>query len=147
LPRRLSFDFNDVFGKGFGFDSIKGDFKLSNGSAYTDNLKVRGPAAEITVTGRTGLRRRDYDQQMVVIPHIGSSLPVVGAVVGGPIGAVAGLAVQTVLGKGLNHAIVQRYRITGSWDKPVFTAVGGNTSAPAAASSASAPAPAASAAR
>jgi len=124
LPRRLSFDFNDVFGKGFGFDLIKGDFKLSNGSAYTSNLKIHGSAAEITVKGRTGLRNHDYDQQMVVIPHIGNSLPVVGAVVGGPIGAAAGFAVQTVLGKGLNHVAIKRYHITGSWDKPVFTAVG-----------------------
>lgn len=124
LPRRLSFDFNDVFGKGFGFDLIKGDFKLRDGSAYTDNLKIHGSAAEITVKGRTGLRNKDYDQQMVVIPHIGNSLPVVGAVVGGPIGAAAGFAVQSVLGKGLNHVAIKRYHITGSWDKPVFTSVG-----------------------
>ncbi|GGA21131.1 YhdP family protein [Dyella nitratireducens] len=138
LPRRLSFDFNDVFGKGFGFDLIKGDFKLSNGNAYTDNLKIHGSAAEISVKGRTGLRRRDYDQQMVVIPHIGNSLPVVGAVVAGPIGAAAGLAVQTVLGKGLNHVAIKRYHITGSWDKPVFTSAGDSQpSAPAPASSAS----------
>lgn len=142
LPRRLSFDFNDVFGKGFGFDLIKGDFKLTNGSAYTDNLKVHGPAAEISVKGRTGLRTKDYDQQMVVIPHIGNSLPVVGAVVGGPIGAAAGLAVQTVLGRGLNHAVTQRYHITGSWDKPVFTSNGSSTSsAPASSSSVAQPAP------
>ncbi|WP_230473373.1 YhdP family protein [Dyella choica] len=143
LPRRLSFDFNDVFGKGFGFDSIKGDFKLSNGNAYTDNLKVHGPAAEITVKGRTGLRNRDYDQQMVVVPHIGSSLPVVGAVVAGPIGAAAGLAVQTVLGRGLNHVVNQRFHITGSWDKPVFTSVDAGSSAQTApANSSSTPAPA-----
>jgi uncharacterized protein (TIGR02099 family) len=144
LPRRLSFDFNDVFGKGFGFDSIKGDFKLSNGNAYTDNLKIHGPAAEIRVTGRTGLRNKDYDQQMVVIPHIGNSLPIVGAVVGGPIGAAAGLAVQTVLGKGLNHAVTQRYHVTGSWDKPVITSTGSSPPAAPASSSSSAQPPAAS---
>jgi uncharacterized protein (TIGR02099 family) len=146
LPRRLSFNFNDVFGKGFGFDSIKGDFKLSDGSAYTSNLKIHGPAAEITINGRTGLRHRDYDQQVVVVPHIGNSLPVVGAVVGGPIGAAAGLAVQSVLGRGLNHAAIQRYRVTGSWDKPVFTSVDADAS-PAPASSSSAPAPASSVGR
>lgn len=146
FPRRLSFDFHDVFGKGFGFDSITGDFKLHDGNAVTDNLKVHSPAAEITVTGRTGLRSRDYDQQMVLVPHIGNSLPVVGAVVAGPIGVAAGLAVQGVLGKGLNHVAVQRYRITGSWDKPVFTSGGAPAQAsPAAASSSAQPAPAASA--
>jgi uncharacterized protein YhdP len=147
LPRRLSFDFNDVFGKGFGFDLIKGDFKLSGGNAYTENLKIHGPAAEITVKGRTGLHNKDYDQQMVVIPHIGNSLPLVGAVVGGPIGAAAGFAVQSVLGKGLNHVAIKRYHITGSWDKPVFTSVGSSTpEAPASSSSSAQPASASSAA-
>ena len=141
LPRRLSFNFKDVFGKGFAFDSIVGDFKLNHGNAYTDNLKVHSPAAEISVTGRTGLRAKDYDQHMTMIPHIGNSLPVVGAVVGGPIGIAAGLAVQSVLGKGLNRVAIQRYRITGSWDKPVFTSVGASVpSVPASGSSAPAPA-------
>jgi uncharacterized protein (TIGR02099 family) len=141
LPRRLSFNFNDVFGKGFGFDLIKGDFKLGNGNAYTDNLKIHGPAAEIKVTGRTGLRNKDYDQQMTVIPHIGNSLPVVGAVVGGPIGAAAGFAVQTVLGRGINHAATQRYRVTGSWDKPVITSADSASASPASSSSSAQPAP------
>ncbi len=120
LPRRLSLDFGDVFGKGLGFDSITGDFTLANGNATTRNLKIHGPAAEISVTGRTGLRARDYDQIVTVIPHVGNSLPVVGAVVGGPVGAAAGLAVQGLLGKGLNHVAMRRYHVTGSWAKPVM---------------------------
>lgn len=123
LPRRLTLDFGDVFGKGLGFDSISGDFRLAHGDATTDNLVIRGPAANISVTGRTGLRARDYDQQMIVVPHVGNSLPVVGAVVGGPLGAAAGFAVQGLLGKGLNKAASARYRITGSWDDPKMTLV------------------------
>ena len=123
LPRRLSLDFGDVFGKGLGFDSITGDFALADGNAVTHDLKIRGPAAEISIDGRTGLRARDYDQQVTVVPHVGNSLPVVGAVVGGPVGAAAGLAVQGLLGKGLNHAAMRRYHVTGSWDKPVMKLV------------------------
>jgi len=123
LPRRLTLDFGDVFGKGLGFDSIRGDFRLANGSASTSNLVIDGPAANIAVTGRTGLRARDYDQEMRVVPHVGNSLPVVGAVVGGPIGAAAGFAVQGLLGKGLNKAASARYRITGSWDDPKITLI------------------------
>lgn len=123
LPRRLSLDFGDVFGKGLGFDSITGDFALAGGNAVTHNLKIRGPAAEISISGRTGLRARDYDQQVTVVPHVGNSLPVVGAVVAGPVGAAAGLAVQGLLGKGLNHAALRRYHVTGSWDKPVMKLV------------------------
>jgi uncharacterized protein (TIGR02099 family) len=123
LPRRLSLDFGDVFGKGLAFDRIEGDFHLADGNATTSNLAIDGPAANVRISGRTGLRARDYDQQLLVIPHVGNSLPLVGAVVGGPIGAAAGLAVQGLLGKGLNHAASARYRITGSWDKPVMTLI------------------------
>lgn len=145
LPRRLTLDFGDVFGKGLGFDSIVGDFHLADGNATTDNLVIKGPAAMISITGRTGLRARDYDQQVLVIPHVGNSLPLVGAVVGGPIGAAAGLAVQGLLGKGLNKAASARYHVTGTWEKPVFTEVekpGGAVplAAPAGPSSTAAPA-------
>lgn len=130
LPRRLTLDFGDVFGKGLAFDSISGDFRLTGGNAITDNLTILGPSADISVTGRTGLRAKDYDQQMVVVPHVGNSLPLVGAVVGGPIGAAAGFAVQGLLGKGLNQAASARYRITGSWDDPVMTLLEKHGSAP-----------------
>jgi uncharacterized protein YhdP len=147
LPRRLTLDFGDVFGKGLGFDSISGDFMLAHGNATTDNLKILSPAAAITVTGRTGLRAKDYDQQVLVIPHIGNSLPVVGAVVGGPIGVAAGVVVQGILGHGLNHAASKRYRISGSWDKPVIVPLDKGAVDPATTGSTPAPAKAASVSR
>ena len=58
-----------------------------------------------------------------MVPHVGNSLPLVGAVVGGPIGAAAGFAVQGILGRGLNKAASARYRVTGTWDKPVMTLI------------------------
>ncbi|MFC5741924.1 YhdP family protein [Dyella tabacisoli] len=123
LPRRLTLDFGDVFGKGLAFDSIAGDFQLAHGNATTQNLEIHGPAAEISIKGRTGLRAKDYDQEVHVLPHVGNSLPIVGAVVGGPIGAAAGFVVQGILGRGLSHAAGARYRITGTWDKPVMTLI------------------------
>ncbi|MFC5438151.1 YhdP family protein [Rhodanobacter umsongensis] len=123
LPRRLTLDFGDVFGKGLAFDSIAGDFHLAGGNATTDNLLIAGSSANISISGRTGLRAHDYDQEMRVVPHVGNSLPLVGAVVGGPIGAAAGFAVQGLLGRGLNKAASARYRVTGTWDKPVITLI------------------------
>ncbi len=118
LPRRLSLDFGGAFGKGLGFDTIKGTFRLADGNAYTDGLHLSGSVANITVTGRIGLRARDYDQRVQVTPHVGNSLPIMGALAGGPIGAAAGLAIQGLLGNGLNRAVGARYSITGSWGHP-----------------------------
>jgi uncharacterized protein YhdP len=123
LPRRLSLDFGDVFGKGLGFDSITGHFRFADGSASTRDLKLKGSAVSISVTGRVNFRSRDYDQYVLAIPHVGNSLPVVGAVVGGPVGAAAGFAVQGLLGKGLNKAASVRYHITGPWADPTITRV------------------------
>ncbi len=148
LPRRLSLDFGDVFGKGLGFDSIKGQFQLEDGMAVTRNLKLKGSAAEITITGKTNLREKTYDQQILVVPHVGNSLPVVGAIAGGPVGAAAGLAIQGLLGRGLNKAASARYSLTGTWEKPKITLLEKTTArsrpaVPAAAGSAAVPAPAA----
>lgn len=123
LPRRLALDFGDVFGKGFSFDAITATFHLEDGVAVTDNLKLKGSAADITITGRTNLRARTYDQKILVVPHVGNSLPVVGALAAGPVGAAAGLAVQGLLGRGLNKAASARYTMTGPWENPRITLV------------------------
>jgi uncharacterized protein (TIGR02099 family) len=146
LPRRLTLDFGDVFSKGLAFDSIQGDFMLANGNATTDNLQMRGPALEVTIKGRTGLRTKDYDQQVLVIPHVGNSLPIVGAVVAGPLGAAAGFVAQGLLGRGLNRVASARYHIGGSWDKPDISLVE-KKNLPAVQTETAAPAPASSAGR
>jgi uncharacterized protein YhdP len=117
-PRRLALDFSDFFGKGLSFDSIEGRFELKSGDAYTDNLTVRSPSAEIRIVGRTGLARRDYDQELVVTPKVGSVLPIVGALAGGPVGAAAGLVAQGVLKSPLDEITRARYRVSGGWDRP-----------------------------
>jgi uncharacterized protein (TIGR02099 family) len=128
IPRRLSLDFTDIFKSGLGFNSITGTFGLDAGNAYTANLVIKSPAADILITGRTGLRAKDYDQEMLVTPHAGATLPLVGALAGGPVGAAAGLVLQGVLGKPLGKAAGSRYQVTGSWDKPQITLIGKDAS-------------------
>ena len=81
--RRLALDFSDLTDKGLAFDTVRGDFDLRDGSAYTDNVLVKGPAAEIGLIGRVGLKNKDYDQTAVVTGSVGSSLPLA-ALAGGP---------------------------------------------------------------
>lgn len=123
IPRRLSLDFSDFFKSGFSFNSITGKFRLADGNAYTDGLVIKSPAADIVVTGRTGLRAKDYDQQMNVSPHAGATLPIVGALAAGPVGAAAGIVMQGILNKPIGEVIGSRYSVTGSWEKPKITLV------------------------
>jgi uncharacterized protein YhdP len=123
LPRRLALDFSDLTEKGLAFDTIHGDFELRDGNAFTNNLLLRGPAAEIGIAGRTGLGTRDYDQTAVVTGNLGASLPVAGALAGGPVVGAAVLLFSQVFKEPLKGITRGYYRITGPWDAPVVERV------------------------
>lgn len=123
LPRRLALDFSDLTDKGLAFDTVHGDFELRDGNAYTNNLLLRGPAAEIGIAGRTGLGARDYDQTAVVTGNLGASLPVAGAIAGGPVVGAAVLLFSQVFKEPLKGITRGYYRITGPWDDPVVERV------------------------
>lgn len=118
IPRRLTLDFSDFFSKGFAFNNARGDFVFNAGKARTDNLRIDGPAAEIRVSGTTGLREQTYDQRVEVLPKAGSVLPAIGMLAGGPAGAAIGAVAQAVLQKPLKQTTRVVYRITGPWAKP-----------------------------
>ena len=125
LPRRLSLDFSDLFSEGLSFDEILGDFTIEDGNAYTNNLAMKGPSAEIAVTGRTGLSRKDYDQLVTVTPQVADSLPVASALfgpIGIGVGAVLFLAGEIFdsIPKQIDKLLRYQYTITGSWDDPVI---------------------------
>jgi uncharacterized protein (TIGR02099 family) len=118
LPRRLALDFRDVFNKGLVFDEINGDFTVIDGNAYTDNLKITGPVAEIGLIGRTGLRDRDYRQQAVVTAEPGNVLPTVG-LLGGPAVAAALLIFTRIFKEPLKGIGRASYCLSGSWNDPM----------------------------
>jgi uncharacterized protein YhdP len=135
LRRRLALDFSDLTDKGLSFDTVRGDFDLREGNAFTDNLLVKGPAAEIGLIGRVGLKNKDYDQTAVVTGSVGNSLPLA-ALAGGPVVGAAVLLFTQVFKQPLKGLARGYYRITGSWDNPIVERI---KSADAAAAAAEAP--------
>jgi uncharacterized protein (TIGR02099 family) len=129
LPRRLMLDFRDVFKKGFFFDEFGGDFRIANGRAETDNLKMKGRAADIGIIGAVDLVDRQYDQTAVVSAQIGNTLPVVGAIAAGPIIGGGLFVLKEILKEPLREAGQVQYRITGPWEDPIVAKVtdGGGT--------------------
>jgi uncharacterized protein YhdP len=118
LPRRLALDFSDVFDTGFGFDGITGSFRVVNGNAYTCDLTLTGPAADVGIVGRAGLVTRDYDQSAIVSANVGNTLPVVGLFTGGPQVAAALLVFSQIFKKPLKDMGQVYYSVQGSWDEP-----------------------------
>ena len=112
----LSLDFGRQGAGGFAFDKLRGDINFSSGNAYTSNLEIDSKVAEITLDGRIGLTAEDYDQTITVIPGVGSTLTVIGAVTGGPVTAVAVHLFQKLFG--INKIAQYKYSVTGSWENP-----------------------------
>lgn len=123
IPRRLSLDFSDFFDKGFGFNTLRGEFVFTDGRASTDLLQINGPAAEIRVSGSTDLRAQQYDQRIEVLPKTGGVLPAIGAIAGGPVGAAMGAVAQAVLQKPMKEAARTVYRVSGPWKDPVVEVI------------------------
>ena len=124
IPRRLRLDFSDVFGSGLGFDRVQGHFDLEQGIARTDDLNIAAPSAAIRIQGEADLNERRYDQTMRVSPGLGSTLPIIGALTGGPIGAAAGVALEQLLNEPISGLSEIEYRVTGSWDEPLVETIG-----------------------
>ncbi len=118
LQRRLTMDFSDTFKKGFSFDKAEGSFELDRGDAYTNDLRLESPSALIEITGRTGLVSQDFDQLVTVTPSISTTIPIAGALAGGPAVGAALLLAQKLIGKQVDKVSTTRYTITGPWDKP-----------------------------
>jgi len=124
LPKRLLLDFRDITDKGLAFETVKGDFDFSKGNANTNNLTLKGPAAEIGIVGRTGILARDYDQTARVTGKLQTPLAAAGGVLAGPAVGAAVLLFSNVFKGGLAGLNATYYHIGGSWDNPTIDHLG-----------------------
>lgn len=113
LPRRITLDFRDVFSEGFGFDDISGSINVTSGIASTDELKINGPAARVTMDGEINLEAETQKLHIKVTPSYGLASPVVG---------MASVIASTAMKK--TPAPSRDYSITGTWADPVVTRLG-----------------------
>jgi uncharacterized protein YhdP len=131
VSRYLSLDFSNVFGKGLTFDSIKGRVAVEKGNAYTRDLAIRTPGAEIGLSGRIGLAARDLDLEIGVTPHLMEELAVAGGLIGGPVVGAAVAVLHNLIKKPFEKSTRINYTVKGGWEDPAVTRLGPPPSAPA----------------
>lgn len=119
LPRRLALDFRDVTDEGLAFSSVRGDFELLAGNAFTQNLLLKGAAVDMGIVGRTGLATEDYDQTIVVSGNPSGPLAVAGALAAGPVIGAGVLVLSQLFKDQLQGLTRAYYHVTGSWAAPV----------------------------
>lgn len=117
LPRRLTFDFRDLFSSGFAFDKITANATVNNGVMRSDDFMMQGPAAKVNIKGETNLAKETQNLHIKVTPSISDSLSVA-AFAGGPVAGVAAIVAQKLLDDPLNKLVAYEYEMTGTWDNP-----------------------------
>ncbi len=117
LPRRITLDFRDVFSKGFQFDRISSGFAIERGVMTTRDFRMRGPAAEVTMTGRIDLSLETQDLQVRVVPSVGGMASTVIGIVN-PVAGVAALVAQKILKDPISQIAAYEYQVTGLWTDP-----------------------------
>jgi len=118
LPRRLSFDFRDLFAEGFAFDNVVGDVRIGDGQASTNNLRMRGAAAAVLMEGSADLVRETEDLRVVVVPEIDAGTASLAFAVINPALGLGTFLAQYFLKKPLAAANTREFHVTGPWDDP-----------------------------
>jgi uncharacterized protein YhdP len=118
LPRRLSFDFRDIFNEGYAFDDIGATLRIARGVVYSDDFMMRGPAAKVRMSGLADLNQETVQLRVKVIPKLSEGVAVAGALIAGPLAGVGALAAQKLLRDPFEEAISQEYMVIGPWQSP-----------------------------
>ncbi len=118
LPRRLLFDFSDVFKEGFSFDHIDGDATISQGVASTRNLRIRSVQATVLTEGTADLLRETQDLHVWVVPDFNAGAASLAYAAINPVIGLGTLLGQFFLRKPLAEAATRQFHVTGRWDAP-----------------------------
>ncbi|MFN3545289.1 MAG: YhdP family protein [Thiobacillus sp.] len=118
LPRRLSFDFRDIFNQGYAFDDATATLRIARGVVYSDDFQMRGPAAKVNMSGLANLEQESVQLRVRVLPKLSEGVAVAGALLGGPIAGVGALAAQKLLRDPIEQIVGQDYLVSGPWQAP-----------------------------
>ncbi len=119
LPRRITLDFRDIFSEGFAFDTITGTAAVAKGVLHTQDFVMRGPAAQVAMSGNIDLAEETQALRVRVVPSVGDSLAVAGGLMlANPIAGVASFLAQRLFKDPLGQAFAYEYLVTGSWADP-----------------------------
>ncbi len=123
LPRRLALDFSDIFSDGFAFDFVRGDIRIDQGVAFTNNLQMKGVVAGALIEGRADLARETQDLKVVVVPEINAGTYSLYMATINPLVGLTSYLAQLVLAKPLVRANTSEFHVDGTWVNPRVTKV------------------------
>lgn len=119
LPRRLTLDFRDVFAEGFSFDEIRGGARINAGIARTNDFRMRGVQANVTIRGEADMAAETQALRVEVRPEFNAGIASLAyAAMANPAIGLGSFIAQWALRKPLQDILAYEYDVTGSWADP-----------------------------
>jgi uncharacterized protein (TIGR02099 family) len=117
IPRRLSFDFRDLFEKGFAFDKIRAAGHIDNGLMTLKDFAMEGPSAQVEMTGQVDLAKETQNVRLRIVPSLGDTAAAALVFIN-PLLIFPAAIAQRILRDPLGHIFAFNYTVAGSWAEP-----------------------------
>lgn len=117
LPRRLTFDFRDLFTNGVAFDQIGANVSIHHGVMRSEDFKLDSPSVLVEIKGETDLHKETQQLSIKATPHMSDTISLA-ALAGGPAVAGAVFLAQKLFKDPFSKLATERYEIGGTWDHP-----------------------------
>jgi uncharacterized protein YhdP len=119
LPRRLSFNFDDLFGRGYAFDEITAEVAIADGIARTEGFVISGPSARVQIRGTADINRETQDLHVRVYPSLSTATAIgIGLVTANPAIGAAALLGQKLARDPIERMLMQEFEVKGTWTQP-----------------------------
>ena len=118
IRRRLSLDFSDLFEDGFFYDKMLGVFTVKQGVVHSDDVFIDGAAADVKVEGSIDLVKQTVNQNVTVVPKLGSSLPILAGWAVEPTTGLIMLLVNKIFEPVIDVVVSIEYKVQGDLSNP-----------------------------
>ena len=119
IPRRLSLNFDDLFGKGLAFDEIKADVAINEGIATTESFTIYGPSSRVQIRGSADMNQETQDLQVRVFPSLTTATAIgIGFATANPAIGAAVLLGQKLAKDPIERFLMREIQVKGTWTNP-----------------------------
>lgn len=119
LVRRLELDFSDLYGRGFSYDSIKGELTFIDGVVHTRTpLIIDGPSSRLNINGEISLPNETIAADMLVRIPLGENISMLAGLLGAWPIAVSTYLASKIFADQVEDFTTIIYRLEGTWENP-----------------------------
>lgn len=119
LQSLVTLDLRDLFREGFSYDTLGGTATVTKGVMATQDFRMKGPSAQVNMSGTIDLARETQNLHLRVVPSVGDGASTIaGFFLANPVFGIGATILQRLLKDPLGQIFSVEYDVTGTWNDP-----------------------------